>query len=114
MNNSSQYPCDDTTDIKDALQYYPRLHASPDFNRRVFDAMENATQSPHVIDATLVALCDKLDHIFENRLLKLATTALLGIAISWACCQLAFPPVHQTSIALQLLTANNTTTLKAK
>jgi|GEM_PF-6125810 len=103
MNNTSQHQ--DSTDIKDALHHYPRLHASPDFNRRVFDAIENAPRTPHLIDATLAALCDNLDRIFENHFLKLAATALLGMAISWGCCQLVFQSPHNASSYLHVMSS---------
>lgn len=109
MNN---YPNDDSTDIKNALRHYPQLHASPEFNRRVLDAMEKAAHSPHRIDAAWSAWCDRLDHLFENRLLKLISTALLGIAISWSCCQLAFHLPRKTPTSFQIIPHQETSSFR--
>jgi len=83
-----------TSEISDsarkAFQEYPRLRASADFNLRVLDAMEARQNRHSLLDETVAAFFDRADHIFENPILKLIGTALLGMALSWGCCWLAF------------------------
>ena len=79
MNTKKMNPPEWPTDLQKALDEYPRITASPDFNKRVLAALaaKLAQQSK------LELFCDNLDRIFERPILKLFGTALFAILLAW-------------------------------
>ncbi|MEO6908786.1 MAG: hypothetical protein ABI210_12945 [Abditibacteriaceae bacterium] len=79
MNTKKMNPPEWPSDLQKALDEYPRITASPDFNKRVLAALaaKQAKQSK------LELFCDNLDRIFERPILKLLGTALFAILLAW-------------------------------
>lgn len=62
--------------VRSALDDYPRIKASPDFDLRVLEAVMARTAKSH-------SLLDRLDALFARPLYKLLASALLGVVIAW-------------------------------
>ncbi len=79
MNTKKMIHQEWPAELQKAVDEYPRIVASPDFNQRVFAALaaKQAQQSK------LELFCDTLDRIFERPILKLLGTALFAILLAW-------------------------------
>ncbi len=91
--------------VRQAAQRYPRLHASPDFDRRVLDAVLQRTAQPE-------SLLDRLDAVFARPLLKLLGTSALGIICGLVTVALLMLPASSLG-AFKLAVGTSTATTQA-
>jgi anti-sigma factor RsiW len=73
--SSCQVERDTLRMVRSALDGYPRLKASPDFDVRVLEAVMARTAKSH-------SFLDRLDALFARPLYKLLASASLGVAIA--------------------------------
>jgi hypothetical protein len=105
MKNKKRIHQEWPAELQKAVDEYPRIVASPDFNQRVLQALAEKQAQQNKIDL----FCDALDRIFERPLLKLLGTALFAIMLAWGgsnlllqCSGAAMPNANESTIPFNI------------